>query len=33
MPLKKKRELTFQRHIADYLVREYKYAILPCSMT
>ncbi len=33
MPRKKKPELTFQQHIADFLVREHKYGIPPCSMT
>lgn len=28
MPRKKRPELTFQQHIADYLVREHKYAVL-----
>jgi len=29
--LKKSPELTFQKHIADYLVREHKYAVLEQS--
>jgi type I restriction enzyme R subunit len=28
MPRKKPPELTFQQHIADYLVREHKYGVL-----
>ena len=31
MPKKKPPELTFQKHIADYLVREHKYAVLDQS--
>jgi type I restriction enzyme R subunit len=31
MPRKKPPELTFQQHIADYLVREHKYAVLEQS--
>ena len=31
MPRKKKPELTFQQHIADYLVREHKYPVLEQS--
>jgi hypothetical protein len=28
MPRKKQPELTFQRHLADYLIREHKYGVL-----
>ena len=31
MPRKKQPELTFQQHIADYLVREQKYGVLEQS--
>src|SRR2546427_9500921 len=31
MPLKRPPELTFQKHIADYLVREHKYGVLEQS--
>ena len=31
MPRKKKPELTFQKHIADYLIREHKYGVLEQS--